>query len=366
MLQKKNVLLKKSRKTKKSNVGAKITNIRKTSTGSNLVKGSPKNEVRMSRREFIQEVYPNEGWAVQKFALNPGVSRSFPWLSGVARNFEKYVINKFTIEYRTAQSTFIPGKIQMAPDFDASDSAPMSKRELLTYTLATDGPVWQNFDLNLPKGYLMNQKKYYVRQDDNITGDIKLYDPCNIFIAADPVTTDVQYLGEIWINYDITLFEPQAPELPIDYSVLGKAYVFTNGITNVKPFGTGLLPSNELGKLDCILDMPNDTITFPKGFQGIVVQKVTDTSNFGQLPFNSNFYNIAGVGGSLYLGNLDLAVGGESQNSTGNDARMYVSIWDVPPRGGLKWTNTGGVQADSVFESFTIVLASGELQSLSL
>jgi len=358
MLQKKKTLLKKSRKTKKSNVGAKITNVSKTSTGSNLIKGAPKNEVRMSRREFIQEVYPNEAWTVQKFALNPGLSGSFPWLSGVARNFEKYVINKFTIEYRTAQSTFIPGKIQMAPDFDASDSAPMSKRELLTYTLATDGPVWQNFDLNLPKGYLMNQKKYYVRQDDNFSGDIKLYDPCNIFIAADPVTTDVQYLGEIWINYDITLFEPQAPELPIDYSVLGKYYLFNQGVTNLKPFGTGLDPNVEFGGLDVVLDMPNSTITFPKGFKGISLQKIQDTTNFGQQPFDNNNYNITGSPGS-FKGNYNMLVGGESFNSGGDDARMYLAIWDIPKGGSLKWDNTGGNQVDTEFESFEIVLASG-------
>lgn len=215
---------------KSTNVqGNRISNISKVSTGSKLIKKSPKNEIRITKREFIGEVQPQPGWSLLRYEINPGVVKTFPWLSGVAKNFEKYVINKLTIEYRTGQSTFIPGKIQMAPDFDADDPSPASKKELLSYTMAVDGPLWQNFNLTIPKGYLMNQKKYYIRVSEQEIPDKKFYDPCNIFIGCDQTNTELSYLGEIWIDYDITLYEPQSPSFPVDFNVLGKYYLFNSG-----------------------------------------------------------------------------------------------------------------------------------------
>lgn len=345
-------------KTMKNGSG-KVSYIGRTSTGSRLVKNSPKNEVRMSRREYITDIIPQAGWSVFKLAINPGDSKSFPWLSGVARNFEKYVINKLTIEYKTGQSSIIPGKIQLGPDFDPSDPSPMSKKELLTYTLACDGPVWQNFSLDIPKGYLMNQKKYYVRSNGQVVNDLKLYDACNVFIGSDANSTELSYLGEIWINYDITLYEPQAPILTNDLQSLGKYYRFNTGVSNNNPFGSGLIPELERGSLDVTLDMPNSAITFNEAWSGCVVQLILENENYGQLPFSGSFYNIQPSGGGAYLGSFDMAVAGSTFEETGNNARMYVGQFKVPIGGTLTWENTGGQEVDGNFTSFALLFLTG-------
>lgn len=345
-------------KTMKNGSG-KVSYIGKTNTGSRLVKNSPKNEVRMSRREYITDITPQAGWSVFKLAINPGDSYSFPWLSGVARNFEKYVINKLTIEYKTGQSSIIPGKIQMGPDFDPSDPSPMSKKELLTYTLACDGPVWQNFSLDIPKGYLMNQKKYYVRSHGESVNDLKLYDACNIFIGSDANSTELSYLGEIWINYDITLYEPQAPLLNNDLQSLGKFYRFNNGVTNANPFGQGLIPYIEKGSLNVTLDMPNSSITFNEAWSGCVVQIVLENENFSQLPFDNSFYNIQPYSGASYLGSFDMEVAGSTWQEAGSNARMYVGQFTSPIGGVLTWGNTGGNQVDIGFTSFSLLFLTG-------
>lgn len=350
----------KARRPKANKNGSgKVSYIGKTSTGSKLIKNSPKNEVRMCRREYITDIVPTEGWSVFKLAINPGDNKSFPWLSGVAKNFEKYVINSLSIEYRTGQSSIIPGKIQLGPDFDPSDPAPNSKKELLTYTLSCDGPVWQNFSLSIPKGYLMNQKKYYVRSSGQVVNDLKLYDACNIFIGSDANSTELSYLGEIWINYDITLYEPQAPQLGNDYASLGKYYAFNQGVTNVSPFGTGLIPFADNGDLNVTLDMPNSTLTFNQSWVGSVMQIVREDENFGQLPFNNNYYNIQPGGGAQYLGNFGFMVAGSTQNEAGANARMYVAEFSVPIGGTLTWINTGGNQVDQYFSSFALLLLTG-------
>lgn len=345
-------------KTMKNGSG-KVSYIGKTNTGSRLVKNSPKNEVRMSRREYITDITPQAGWSVFKLSINPGDNFSFPWLSGVARNFEKYVINRLTIEYKTGQSSIIPGKIQMGPDFDPSDPSPMSKKELLTYTLACDGPVWQNFSLDIPKGYLMNQKKYYVRSHAEIVNDLKLYDACNIFIGSDANSTELSYLGEIWINYDITLYEPQAPLLTNDLQSLGKFYRFSNGVTNANPFGQGLIPFIEKGSLNVTLDMPNSAITFNEAWSGCVVQIVLEDENFSQLPFNNSFYNIQPSNGASYLGSFDMEVAGSTWQEAGSNARMYVGQFTCPIGGTLTWGNTGGNQVDIGFTSFSLLFLTG-------
>jgi len=345
-------------KTKKNGSG-KVSYIEKANTGSRLVKNSPKNEVRMSRREYITDITPQSGWSVFKLAINPGDSSSFPWLSGVARNFEKYVINRLSIQYKTGQSSIIPGKIQMGPDFDPSDPSPNTKKELLTYTLACDGPVWQNFQLDIPKGYLMNQRKYYVRSLGQEVNDLKLYDACNVFIGSDANSTELSYLGEIWIDYDITLYEPQAPLIQNSLVSLAKYYRFINGVTNDAPFGTGLIPEIESGSLDVTLDMPGNSITFNEPWVGCVVQMVLEDENFGQLPFNGSFFNIQPSPGSSFLGSFDMAVAGNTFQEAGANARMYVGQFNVLAGGTLTWENTGGQLVDTNFTSFSLLLLSG-------
>lgn len=341
---------------KREQNSGKVSYVSGTKSRGNIFDGAPLNAVRIKKEEFLYEVLPTENWAVTKLAINPGVAATFPWLSGVAKNFEKYKIHSFTIKYKTGQSSIIPGKVQFAPDFDATDPAPTSKREALTYTFATDGPIWQNFSLSIPSGYLMNQEKYYIRVDDEIVDNLKFYDPANIWIGNDAVSTELAYLGEIWVEYDITLFEPQTPRI-VSFSSLSKKFIFTDNVNNMQPLGLSI--TSQVGNLPILCDPVLNIFTFGQKWKGIMIVQIRNDTLYGQMPFTTDDLLITQSTGVVYNGRL--TTGGSTYGETGYNSRMYVLSYDVPLGGVINFNSTGGHYQGNNFTSLTVVFQTGEI-----
>lgn len=53
--------------------------------------------------------------------IQPGLETSFPWLSGIASNFEYYHINNMTFEFVSNLPTTSKGLVFMAMDYNAAD-----------------------------------------------------------------------------------------------------------------------------------------------------------------------------------------------------------------------------------------------------
>jgi hypothetical protein len=275
----------------------------------------------VKKREFIQNIVPVDPFTPTKIEFNPGLSAMFPWLSGVAPNFEKYRVHKLSFIYETAQSTFIPGMVMFAPEFNISDDLPESKAELLEYAYATRAPVWKNFQMELPVSAIMNYRDYYIRVNElSVTNDKKLYDPFYLIYATDAVQEDISYAGEIWVEYEIELLYPQ--RIPISTLRFNsyKMLYFTSP-TNDLPFTT--LNNSTGGLLVSVQD--GSKILFSESFTGRV-EALVNVSNLGlatNFSVNPPSWSVVSDSGSI---TLHWAVGGASSGNTNPDFILLVFL----------------------------------------
>ena len=277
----------------------------------------------IKKREYVRNIIPQDPFTAVKIEFNPGLSTMFPWLSGVAQNFEKYKVRKLHFVYETSQSTFVPGMVMMAPEFNVSDSLPTSKAELLEYAYATRAPVWQNFKLTLNSEAVMNFKDYYIRVNElSVENDKKLYDPLYLIIATDAVSTDISYAGELWIEYEIELLYPQRIALDVlrlnSYRYFGFA-----APTNSAPFAN--LGVNQGGLLISKLDSAR--LIFNESFTGYLMMLI-DVSNLGlSTSFNTNppVYELSTLGSGV-AANM-WTIGGTSSTPANPD--FIEAIWTI-------------------------------------
>jgi len=146
-------------------------------------------------------------------SVQPGLSTSFPWLSGLARMYESYVFLSLTYDYVPACGSATPGSVSLALDFDAFDTAPQNKGELMQNQAAVRGVPWNPLRLTASRA---NLQKFgiqrFTRQDDLADNlDIKTYDVGGLFIATDNAVNPLSGWGDLFVSYTIDLITPQAP-----------------------------------------------------------------------------------------------------------------------------------------------------------
>jgi len=168
--------------------------------------------ITVSHRELIAEVKSFTDFTARMWSINPGLADTFPWLAGIARNYDCYQFRSLSFEFSTMKSTTSTGSVMMAVDYDAADAVPNSKQELLTFHNAVTGALWA------PLNYVcdpMDLKKFgpqrFNRADPVATvGDIKTYDIGNLIVASNGCTAaeNDTLLGELWVNYVVDLITP--------------------------------------------------------------------------------------------------------------------------------------------------------------
>lgn len=293
------------------------------------------NSFRIKKREFLQNIVPQDPFAPIKIEFNPGLPESFPWLSGVAPNFEKYIVHKLKICYETAQSTFVPGMVMMAPEFNISDDLPLTKTELLEYAYAARAPVWKNFSIDISKKSIMNYRDYYIRIG-SITTDKKLYDPLYIIVATDAVSTDLSYCGELWVEYDVEFTLPQIIRRP-DILNAGYKQIYTGLTTNTEPFQNVISTTGGL-KVDIA---SSSSLLFSEEFTGLINIIIYATNVGLQTSLylsQPNWVNLSSSGSVTSVS----GVGGSGQNADDNGYTALVIFCQAIPKGGIIQINNLG------------------------
>lgn len=203
------------RKLRGRNSGRRVS---QPSAKSRVIRNSnPLKQINIKHREYFLDVDAyNEQNYLTILEVNPGLATVFPWLSGIAKNFEKYRFNSLSFEYIPAVGTSTAGSAAIAPDYDAADdNTTISKDRLLAFEDSVRGPLWSGFTMKCSPHNL--RKVLYVRRDDlAINLDIKTYDNLQLILSRS-AAADNPEVGELWVTYDITLITPQMDPDP-DYS----------------------------------------------------------------------------------------------------------------------------------------------------
>lgn len=174
------------------------------------------NQSRIRHREPLATVMGSVNFGISTYEINPGLATTFPWLSAQASGYESYRVNALTVEYRYTTNEFIgKGSIVIAPDYDAADSAPTNFVAAEQMADSIQGAVAKNWNCILrPRGIGILGLKRYTRSSTLASNlDIKTYDIAQIHVCTEG-QTDGAEIGRLWLNYDITLSEPQPIDLP--------------------------------------------------------------------------------------------------------------------------------------------------------
>lgn len=192
-------------------------------------------DIRVAHREYISDVNGSIAFASIANSINPGLPAVFPWLSTIARNYESYHFRKLKFCYETESSTTTVGTLILSVDYDASDVAPDSKAQALSYRNSVRSAPWDRCCHESLLEDLSKLKSHFVRSAAVPTGaDIKLYDIGTLFVCTQG-ETGTSVIGELYVEYDLELMTPQLNSLLVGSSQGG---IWSNLVTGQSPIAS--------------------------------------------------------------------------------------------------------------------------------
>lgn len=269
--------------------------------------------IRVSHREFISDVIsaPVAGaFTCWQIKINPSLSGVFPWLSGLARQYQQYEIKGMIFEYRPtcsdSLSTTNPalGDVIMTIDYNAATEPPENKfvmmnEEGVTSTKPSRGMI-------IPVECDRSQspiKVLYTRGDTVPVGqDSRLYDFGSLNIASVGGLAASANLGELWVSYDIILLKPYSSTIQDEFAPTSvwhcTAWV---GNRNLAPLAQKTLVFDNIG-----VTLPYDgsymggaienTIAFPVNVSGKFLISISWEGTIANIVFpTSTYVNAVGI-----------------------------------------------------------------------
>jgi len=231
-------------------------------------------DIIIEHSEYFAELLGSTTFGSTTFPINPGVVTMFPWLSAIASRFESYIFEKLSFEFCTELATTNAGSAILVVDTDASDPAPTTKTQALTYRNKSRSATWQESTLRVSGEDLRKEKSYFVRSGALAANqDIKLYDTGNLFGCASG--TIAGNLGELYVNYRVKLMTPQAGSL----AVAGALWAEYKGTSNANPYvtQTGNLPVTAASPVVSGTTSSQGIWTFSSPWSGVLVLQATGT-----------------------------------------------------------------------------------------
>lgn len=286
------------------------------------VLSSSQNSCRVVHRELIASISGSQTFVVQNaFPLNPGMPLTFPWLSVIAQQWEQYRFNSLRFCYYTRTGSNTVGSLQLIPDYDAADSAPLSEQAASAYEDVVEDAPWKDISCILKPSALhpMGPRKYIRTGALAANLDIKTYDSGTLFVAAIDGASGSPAWGKLWVEYDVTFSVPQLAS--------GGLSTFAH-LTSSTPVTGYILPNPTIVSGSLPISVVANSLVFPAAgsyFVSYTVYASTSAtassapavaggasldSNFG---FGSGFTE-AGSGTTILTQNLLVITTGPSQS----------------------------------------------------
>ena len=176
----------------------------------------------ISHREYIGDVFapPTRG-AFQNtaYSVNPGLERTFPWLSQVAQNYDEYTIHQLMFSFRSTVADFASGtgqvgQVIMATIYNASADPFSDKSAMMQYdsSMSTKTSESMMHGVECDPRKLSGPLGRFVRSNPVLVGqDINQYDHglFNIAVTEAPLGYENQAMGELWVSYTVELRKPK-------------------------------------------------------------------------------------------------------------------------------------------------------------
>jgi hypothetical protein len=174
--------------------------------------------ITIRHREYITDVTCGSSglFTTQSFNLNPGLASTFPWLSGIAANFQEWQPKGIIFEYKTQSGNSVSSATTTLPEVMMStqyrSTAPVFTNEvdMLQEDFATSGIASESFIHCIecdPRQNPMNVA--YVRTTSVPSTDTQnTYDLGIFTIATIGGLANNVLLGKLYVTYEIELRKP--------------------------------------------------------------------------------------------------------------------------------------------------------------
>jgi len=197
--------------------------------------------VMICHREYLSDIIGTAGFNPTAYALNPGISTTFPWLSTIAPSFQEYMFHGLIFEFRPLITDFVtggaPGVVVMSTLYNADAPIFTSKQQMENSEFATSvkptcglmhGVECAVTDTILPEKY--------VRSGAVPAGqDLRLYDLGNFVFATQ--TNPIVDLGELWVSYCVEFYKPVLDN-PAGGGQIPSGFANRAAVTSAAPLGT--------------------------------------------------------------------------------------------------------------------------------
>lgn len=169
------------------------------------------------------------------YELNPGLSKTFPWLAVQAVQYEQYRIHSLSFKYVPFVNTLQSGSVMMMVDYNSLDAPPLTEQQFLDHPGAVIGSVWEavEFRADARNMHAIGPRKFV--RPCAIAGDLKTYDVGKMYIAMSNGAG--QPMGKLFVEYDIEFYTPQLVQAP-SYAPTTVSYFAIDAITGPQSFTT--------------------------------------------------------------------------------------------------------------------------------
>ena len=216
-------------------------------------------------REYLGDIMGTAGFNNTAYPLNPGMAKTFPWLSTIAQNYQQYKFHGVIFEFRPLITDFVtngaPGVVVMATNYNADAPAYTTKQEMENSEYAVSVKPTRELIHGIECDIQQTSvSQLYVRSGTPVVGqDLRLYDLGSFQFATQ--VNPIQNLGELWVSYCVEFFKPILPG-DVGGNVLS-AVNNRGSVTLAAPFGT--VSNGFFGDLDLVVTGTTATWTAQPG-----------------------------------------------------------------------------------------------------
>ena len=158
-----------------------------------------------------------------KYDINPGLAKTFPWLSQIAGNYEEYEFKTLKFVYKSdlthiqttgSSGTGAIGMLLLAANYNVETQPYQTKNEMIAdVNHVMTGTPLENIRLHLEcESIGQNTHGKYTRVKPLAPGqDVTDYDMAQVQLglANLPASLYNQRLGELWVEYEVILSKPR-------------------------------------------------------------------------------------------------------------------------------------------------------------
>lgn len=201
----------------------------------------------LHRREFVMNLMSGTSGndqiaaichAVPGLDINPGNPVLFPWLSHIARPFERFKFHSLRLSFVPHQSATAYGRYYASVDYDYDDPVPRSKVEVLGMADYVDSAPWNGAELKCdPRRLMADMPWKYVWNGPKRAGVEPRTSFCGFFTVG--FDTTVAHGYDVFVEYDVSLTIPEKTGEDTLYDSTG----YPTGVTVLAHAGV-TIPSN--------------------------------------------------------------------------------------------------------------------------